>query len=181
MQPQKLSAENAEKLKRIYLKYRHFLYRNAAFPVLKEHALSEDAVQETFEKISRYLDKIDEAEERSTKAFLLVTCKHVAIDIYNRKMKLNFNADLADEIETEEAPDSDILEKCVHKETRETIINKVKTLDPRYQTVFFLRYGKDFSYDTIGELLDIEPATARKRIERVRAKLFASLRKEDDE
>ncbi len=177
---EKLSREDAEKLKRIYLKYRHFLYRNAAFPILADHALSEDAVHETIEKISRCLYKIDESEERKTKGFLLTTCRRVAFNINKKRMRLNKNADLADEIDAVQDPAVDIQAAYVNKETREDIVRKVKALNPGYQLTFFLRYAREWSYDEIATFMEIEPPAARKRIERIRQKLIGSLRKEDD-
>ena len=176
----KLSNEDAEKLKRIYLKYRHFLYRNAAFPILNDHALSEDAVHETIEKISRCLYKIDESEEGRTKGFLLETCRNAARDIYNKRTRLNKNADLADEIDVVQDPAVDIQMAYVNKEMREEIVRKVKTMHPGYRLTFFLRYARDWSYDEIAEYMEIEPPAARKRIERIRRKLVGCFRKEDD-
>lgn len=180
MQNLKLSNEDADKLQRLYLAYRHFLYRNGAYPILKEHALCEDAVHETFVKLARNLDKIDETEERKTKAFLLVVCKRISINIYNKRVKLNKNADLTDEIEVMQTPQSDILSSYVNKETRDRIVKRVKALDPENQAIFFLRYGREWSYDKIADCLEIEAPAARKRIERIRAKLIGYFRKEDD-
>ncbi len=178
MKRKALSREGANKLQRVYLKYRVFLFRNAAFPILKEHALSEDAVQETFAKLIGHEHKIDESDERKTKNFLATVCKHVAIDIYNKRTKLNQNAALIEEIDTMQNHETDLLSAYLDKEQRDMLVAKAKTLDPKYQSVFFMRFEHDYSYEEISAVLSLTPATVRKRMERLRDKLINLLEKE---
>ncbi len=178
MKRKKLDRENGNKLQRVYLQYRVFLFHNAAFPILKEHALAEDAVQETFTRLIGHVHKINESDERKTRNFLLTVCKHAAIDIYNKRNRLN-QASVSQEIlEAVPYQGIDLLSSYLDKELRDTLVTKVKTLDPIYQSVFFLRYSHEYTFEEIASILKLEPATVRKRMERIRNKLGYLLEKE---
>lgn len=170
--------ESGNKLQRVYLQYRAFLFHNAAFPILKDHALAEDAVQETFTRLIGHEHKIDEADVRKTKNFLATVCKHAAIDIYNKRTRLNQTPVSSEDLEAVPYQGADLLSSYLNKELRDALVTEVKTMDPIYQSVFFLRYSHEYSYEEIASVLNIEAATVRKRIERLRCKLGYFLEKE---
>jgi len=172
-------SQDVEKLKRIYIEHRRFLLGSVAFPILKEEALSEDAVQETFARLIGHEDKIEENNVRKTRGFLATVCKHVAFDIYNSRMKLNKNANLADEIDTAPSHEDDLLTAYIAKEGQRALMDKIKTLEPMYQSVFYMKELFHYSYEEIGQILKVEPATARKRMERARVRLCKMVGEEE--
>ncbi len=170
MKRRKLTGENAQKMQKVYLEHRKFLYF-VAYSIVKDHALAEDAVHDTFANLIGHEEKIDENNVRKTKSFLAAICKHEAIDIYNKRVRLNKNANLADEIDTMPDYETDLLATYLEKEKWETLVARVRKMDPTYQSIFELRFKFDYSCDEIAQILKIEPTTVRKRIERMRDRL----------
>ena len=139
---------------------------------------AEDVVQETFIRVSKHLHKIDEQDEKRTKNFLLVICKNISLNYLQRQKKMVPDDGLYDKIDTGLEPEKDSLNIVIGRESIQELVDIIKTLKEPYREVIFLRFYHGLSYDEIAKLLQIEPATARKRIERARVKLMNLIGKE---
>ena len=77
-------------------------------------------------------------------------------------------------------PDSkaDPAEIALSRMTVQKIMELLNRLPPIYREVLDLRLLRDWSYDTIAEILGITPETARKRFERGRRMILDALAEE---
>jgi len=168
-----------DKLVRLYERYKDMLFRFAR-TYFQNQSDAEDAVQETFARIAKHLNKIDEKDEKRTRSFLFIICRNISLNMLKKQKKLVPDDGLYDKIDTEMEPEKDSLSIVINRESARELIDAIKTLKEPYQDVVFLRFYHDFTYDEIAKLLQIEPATARKRIERARVQLAKVVGKESD-
>lgn len=173
--------EELEKTKRLYEKYKHLLL-NVANNILYDRKLSEDAVQEVFVKVIYNLHKINEIDCPRTRSFLVIICRNVAIDMYNKRTYLNKRNDTIDYI-AEEIEDraKNIDEIVISNENIQRIISAIKGLKPIYRDMLLLNKVHDFSANEISDMLNIHKDTVKKRITRAKSYLLDSLEERKDE
>lgn len=82
------SPEDKRKIEKLYEKYHKLMYV-IAYNILKHREDAEDAVIESWEKIIRHLDKINEIDCQETKSFFVIVVERTAIDYYRRNKKRN--------------------------------------------------------------------------------------------
>ncbi len=172
------SIADAEKLERIYVQYREFLLRIAK-QILTDGTSAEDAVQNTIIKVMGNEDKIDEADVKKTQGYLATICTREAINIYNNRTQLNRDADFVEEADPTRAYENEVLKRYIEKESIAAVQEKARMLDKKYYTVFLMRFLYEYSYEKIAEELHVSPAAARKRVERIKAKLGILAEKEE--
>lgn len=160
----------------IYNKYSKFMYK-VAYNILKDNFLAEDAVQQAFIKIIKNLDKIDKTFDNKTRNFIAVITKNTAIDIYNKYK----NEPIAIDCDyTSDTKYDDISCIVINKETLKRLKEHIKELKPIYQIPLILNAIQELSVNEIAEILDLNPKTVQKRLERARAQLIKALDKEDN-
>ena len=178
----RISNKESDKLAILYKKYRDRM-RMQAYPILKDDALAEDAVHQSFLKIMQYLDRIDMEDDGKTISFLNIVCRNVAKDMYQ---KLKPESAASDYIEVTELVGEDVsyftnepFEKLVQKESLNTLRKTVKLLPLIYQDVLELELFHHYSLKEIAKLLNLRYDTVKKRSERGRKMLGDLLRKEE--
>lgn len=159
-----------EKVKRLYIKYRGMLFQ-IANEILNNYELAEDAIHDTFIRVIDNLHKIDENNYHKTASYLAIICRNVSINIYNSKTYLNNNPDVIDKL----FDGMDPLDMVINDEAVRRLIDTIKTLPFQYSDILFLKYYHGLNYEEISKLLDINQATARKRVERAKNKLLSIL------
>lgn len=163
-----------EELKIAYLfkKYR-FLMFEKAYEILRDEYLAEDAVQQSFVRIMKNIHKIQDADSHKTRAFLVIICRNIAINMYHKCIK---NAQhYEDAVENSYIDPLDIvIDNIVQRQT----VDYIHKLKPIYQEILILRYYFDYDYDTIASLLHISNDMARKRFERGKGELLKLLNKD---
>lgn len=163
------------KLERLYKEYKNIMFY-VANNILHDNFLAEDAVHQSFVKICNSLHKIDEPDCRKTRNFLVIICKHVAIDMYNTGKK-----QVEDELNENISSHHDIVSDIViSNDNMDKFGAIVKELNPIYQEVIFLRFFRDFSVEEISAMKNISKKTVQKRIERARKQLLELLGKEGE-
>ena len=127
--------EDKIKFEDIFNSYKKTMYY-IANSILKDEHYSHDAVQNSFLKIIKHIDKIEDVKCNKTKGFIVTIVRNSSIDIY-RKLQIEKNKvrKLENEILSfeQEVYDTDTLPNKV-----EVAILK---LPERYKQVFFLKYG----------------------------------------
>lgn len=157
--------EDKTKFEDIFNSYKKTMYY-VANGILKDEHYSHDAVQNSFFKIIKHIDKIENVKCNKTKGFIVTIVRNSSIDIY-RKLQIEKNKVLKLEEEMQ------VFEKEVY-DTND-LSNKVEIailkLPERYKQVFFMKYSQGFHDDKISEILDISPSTVRTRVKRGKEKL----------
>lgn len=135
--------------------------------VLRDEYLAEDAVHDAFLRIAKNIGYIDFS--LSPRNLLLTIVKNVALTLKSRREReiLTFDsvgiyfAESSYDLEAHYDTVSDI----------DVILKIVDAMPHEYGTVFRLRYTYDLTYNQISSLLDISVDSAKKRIQRIKARV----------
>lgn len=118
----------------------------------KDRQTAEDAVQETFLKTVRYLDRY--VHKGKFRAFLYQVAANTCVDMWRKKHQ------------EEQIPDT--LECLEHgysrAETEMDFILLIKELPKEQREIIYLRYAHDLTMREIGQILDLPVRTVQSRL-----------------
>ncbi len=166
--------EEKSKFTQLYEKYGK-LMKYVARLKLKDEYLAEDALHNTFIKLTRYLNNIEEVDCHKTKRFVVLVTESVVTDML-RKDK-HYPHDSYDELEPTVAYEEDALDKIAVQE----LMGMIARLPEKYRDVLELRAYHGLEEKQIADLIGITYAATRKRLERARALLSQELKKREEE
>lgn len=153
--------EEKSKFKQLYDKYRNLMFF-CAREILKDDGLAEDAVQEAFIKLTKYLKKINDIECNKTKHFIVIIVESTSKDIYRREKK-QMNVSWEEIEENYHFPQMERVEAVSELTDVEKAIMKLPAI---YRKIFRMKYVWGYSNSEIGEILNIRQSTLRQRIAR---------------
>lgn len=163
------------KLERLFTEHHIPMYM-AAFKILNDQQLSEDAVQETFMKSSEQFMLLDENDYFRTRKYLVIACENTAKDIYNRNKKIKEDPTDNIEIFSKEISIDDLI---ISRENISRIRELISELDDNSRNVILLKTANvNYSIKDIAVVLSISTDAARKRLARARQKIKILLTKE---
>lgn len=164
-----LPPSDRRKLEEIYNKYCKKMY-SAAFFILKNQSDAEDAVQNSFLKITKKLSELYEKDEPALRGYLLTIASNESYNILrNRK-------DYIPEDEIPEPSDNtDITVKVEEGAEFEYAEKVMRGMDDRYRAPLYLRYVMGFSLKETAVQLGRGEATVRSQISRGLAMLKKAL------
>ena len=148
--------------------------KRRAYSILKDNGWAEDAVQWTFMKLLRHMDKIDDPYSERTRCYLYTilinNCytiikknnKYYLMDDYT--MQMNYGMKL---VEPDESLDHIICEE---------LLNDVRKIPEIYSNLLILYAVYNYSMQEISDMLELKPATVRKRVQRGR-EMLAKIKK----
>ena len=155
----------------IYRKYYKFMVAKA-YDILKNMPDAEDAVQETFYRISCNVEDFMHPERPETVALISIYTHNVAVNMYNKKKRqMNLFDQSGDFEEMAEAcidPDEDIEQLVINNETVDIVRFAVNRLDNPYRQVVLLKYFYNMKNIEIAEYLGIDHNTINWRIFRAK-------------
>ena len=167
-----------EKLERIYTQYGGIMYKEA-YNILQDSHLAEDAVQQSFIKLMKCIDKIDEYTSARTVNFMKIICRNAAIDIYQNRTYLNTKEDAAELLEDfDEIMVSGPSELVIDNESAEKVTAAIESLPNTYKDIILLEKIHGYSKEDIMSLLNINEEAVKKRMTRAKVKLLEALNKE---
>ncbi|MBQ7875815.1 MAG: sigma-70 family RNA polymerase sigma factor [Clostridia bacterium] len=164
-------SERELKIERLYHSYKKLLYK-VAFDILQDGALSEDAVHDTFLRVMKNLNKIDEENCPRTRNFLVVICRNVAL---NMKTKYIADCELQDNMQSSQESVESII---AGQDALEKLTDIINTLDPIYRDVFILRRVHKLSRHEIAKIMNLSTETVKKRLTRAREQIEEKAKKE---
>lgn len=155
--------ENEQKLKELIDQYGDGLLR-MCFLYLHDMQLAEDALQDTYVKIYKNLDKFrgNSSEKTWVTRIAINVCKS-----YLRKpwyKNLSFLEDFSNEPQTADVINDD------------TVLKAISELKPKYREVVLLYYYREIKLKDIAEILKISESAAAVRLSRARDRLKISLK-----
>lgn len=162
----------------LYLTHKK-LMKIKVYEILKDDSLAEEAVNEAFVKLLKYLHKIqiDEIDSHKTKNFMVIISKRAAQDIIMRENRYKT-------VSIEELTEFNI--ECLrYNDNVDDLLNvgsvkKVIGMMPEiYREVLMLKVYYDLSDANIALQLNISNSAVRKRLQRARAILYELLKMEN--
>lgn len=159
-----------EKFNAVYEHYKKIMY-NAAFAILNNDGLAQEAVQESFLKIARNIGKISDAGSGRTAGFVIIITRNTALTILQKENRFVPVADCED-IEDVSLPD---IEAVISGSGLGIVMDIISDMDVKYRDTMVLKYLYGYSYAEIAELLEITQKNVMMRIYRGRLYLKSRL------
>lgn len=145
----------------LYNKNNQKAYR-IAYSILKNEAMSEDAVSEAFLNIAKSFEKIHNLNSHKLDRYVVITIRNTALSMLkSEKMYINAEKFEDDEQYFENADflEYDHLQECIKK------------LSYTDQEILYLRFSLDLDYKQISAALNISNAASRQRLRYAKHKL----------
>lgn len=152
----------------IYSSYKKLMLYQAN-RILGDTHDTEDVVHESFLKIIKIIDQIDNPKCPKTRSLVVTIVERTAIDHYRRRKKLQ--TVVIDE-EYINVPDPKNIEG-IHQKTDLAVA--MATLPTKYREVLLLRYDNGFSEAEVAQLLSLSQENVHKIIYRAKNKLAKAL------
>ena len=155
--------DQANKIEYIYNKYHVDMLRFAQSRLkrlgIKDYqTLSEDAVQNSFLKIVKYVDKIDlSVSQKELKAYIFSIVANETINIRS-DYEQEFSIDDISEC------DDSFIQKLEVKEYYDKVVKYISEMDEKYSITMFYHYFKELSVDEISEIMGISKKTVYTRL-----------------
>lgn len=140
-----------------------------AYGILKNHHNAEEAVSNAFFTAARNFKTIASLTALQQGAYLKITVKNAAIDIY-RKEK-NQNSTPLEEIENFGDVSDDISDEVLSEMNYNRVVEAIRSLPENYAEPLYLFHVQDMSINGIANTLCISEETVKKRLQRARQKL----------
>lgn len=170
----------ADKVEYVYNTYHEDMLRFAKSR-LKKAGLpcylidAEDAVQNAFVKITKYIKKIDfDTSSMEIRMYLFSVVSNEATNIIKDYKYFDDIEDYVDVISDER-----FFEEIKVRENYQEVMTAIEKLDEKYSITFLYHYHRDMSVKEIAELMGISEKTVYTRLERGRKLLLEILREED--
>jgi len=135
----------------------------AVMRIVNNTAVAEEILQETFIK---FLQKADSGRSEGFKTFLIRISHNLAIDYIKKHVRLQNTGYSENEIDYrnyESESDARML--------RDTIIERLSSMHPRYVKIFTLRVDFRMGYEEIGEILKIPKRSLMRYVEHIKQKM----------
>lgn len=167
-----------EKIERIYSTYHEHMMKYA---VSKLQAMgrtnytydAEDAVQNAFMKIAKYIDSIDFSRgEKDVKNYCFAVLSNEICNVLNYNQE-NFEVDEGCFFESDY--NYDFVEELEIKEKYEEVVSAIEALDERYSTTLFLAVCREMTPYEIADMMGITVKTVYTRLTRGKKLLFELL------
>lgn len=167
------SEADRSKLEIIYREYKNLMLY-VANGILGDQNDSEDVVHQSFLKLMKVIQKIDEPKCHKTRALVVTIVERTAIDLYRRRQKLETVSFDEEDVSALSVSDTDAAA------TRLDLASAIAALPARYRQVLLLRYDSGFSCREIAGLLSMSEPNVRKTIQRAKEKLGELLEEGDE-
>lgn len=165
---------------RIYLQYSDDIFRRV-YGILRNREDTEDAVQDTWQKIYVHLGKLREMDDKVLRAYIMSIAKNHAITIFRKRKKeeeLMCDADIADVAES--LGEGEFFASFDGAE-RTVILSCIEKLGEKYGDVLVYYYLHGHSIKEISKLMNVSPNTVGSRLARARMKLYELLKEEKED
>ncbi|MFE5321488.1 RNA polymerase sigma factor [Paenibacillus sp. NPDC056579] len=161
------------------MEFYRFVY-GAIIIIVKEHAATEDIIQESFLKVIKSIPTLE--NESKLRAWIRVIVKNTTFN-HLRKNKKNRNEVDVESVfikdSVDYATDAETLENEVELKVMVEAIDKcLKELKPEYQVLVELRWKHGMSYKEIADFLDINEQTVKYKLHRARVAIKKRFLKE---
>ncbi|MEA4890933.1 MAG: sigma-70 family RNA polymerase sigma factor [Peptococcaceae bacterium] len=173
--PKQLPPEMIVKIFELY----HKTMLAMAYEFLKDTHKAEDVVQEVFERLSKYKLDIYNPYSVKTRCLMKVMVRNAALTYREKDSRLPtmpFQDELYREIDYID-PERHYLEKSDYLR----IMDIIEKMDPTIRDAMKLKYGLGMPTEEISQVLGVNYALTRYRIQRGRVLLRAALEKEREE
>ena len=160
------------------------MMKSLALSILKDHQLSEDAVQEALVKLHRYSDRIDNIDSKAARNYVYTVIRNEAITIKRKEEKRNtYETDVQFD---EESALNNIEGQLDIEEFRNKygfsmeVSDMLDQLSLTDKDILTYKYSFGYSFKEISKIMDMSRDAVYKRHKRALDKLRSILEAEDE-
>lgn len=157
-------------LTRIYNDY-HKLMGFTAKKLLKDHQLTEDAVQQTFVKLINNVSTIKRLPKDKIKPYIFITLRNTVFDMIDQNKKYYLDDTLDEKAVVNDSIENEVIQKIQTQE----IIKQLNKLSENDVIILQLTYLLGLKECQIAKQLDISVSAVKKRRERAKTRLYKNL------
>ena len=157
-----VTPEEKIKVEALYEEYDRLMYYVAS-RILHSHEDVEDAVMESWIRIIRYLDKINEVICPQTKSFIVIIVERISINIYNKNKKNRDN-----QIDIDNCEKSPFFSTMDSELSDSETYADLKKIQKKYGEVLILYYMHEMSVKEISQIVGVSVDAVNKRLQRGR-------------
>lgn len=163
-----------DSLEDLFIRFYQSVYK-AAFFIIKDRGLAEDAAQDAFVKAYHKLDQL--RDPNKAEAWLTRIAMNSARDLLRRRKRVvvALERDLPDN----EAPNNPE-QAFLAAEERETVLTALLDLGPNYQDVVYLKYYRELTTKQISLFLEIPEGTVKTRLRKARLTIASKIKATED-
>lgn len=147
--------EEKDKFEELYHRYKKIVYY-IALEYMSQNSLADDATQETFLKLTKYIDKLEKIDSPQTLSFIGIVTRSVCIDILRSEKAYKKNT---------ETFHNEIMN---NRDNIHILLDKLKSLPEIYRDALMLKYYFDMPNRQIADICNVSQETIRKRIQRAK-------------
>jgi len=159
--------DERDKFEYIYSKYKNLLLYKA-YEILKDYALSEDAVSEAFIRIYRNLHKIDDPKSNKAVAFIVTITRNAALTMLKKE-----KGNVVEEYDETKPDDYNLENHIISEMSSEAVYSMLNGMQEDMRNVFIMKYAYDMTHKEIGRTLGISENNVTVKLHRARKKLAA--------
>jgi len=159
--------DERDKFEYIYSKYKNLLLYKA-YEILKDYALSEDAVSEAFIRIYRNLHKIDDPKSNKAVAFIVTITRNAALTMLKKE-----KGNVVEEYDETKPDDYNLENHIISEMSSEAVYSMLNGMQEDMRSVFIMKYAYDMTHKEIGRTLGISENNVTVKLHRARKKLAA--------
>lgn len=163
------------KIEEIYNNYKNQMFY-AAYKILNDRSLAEDAVHDAFLGIAKNISKLNSFEPKRLRSYVITCARHAAL-MYLRK---SANYELVDINSLHHLADENGINKLNELETVDFATSIIKKLPAKYSETMYLHFVLGLSAKEIAAQLSQNTNTVRQHISRGR-KLFIDIMKKGEQ
>lgn len=144
--------------------------KRKAYSILKDRGWAEDAVQITFEKVLRHIEKIEDPYSPRTKAYLSTIISHDCFEM----IRQNKRYCLMDDETMQTGFGSRMIEGDNASENLmyQSLVKDIYRIPDIYADLLIMHAVHHYTLQEISEMMELKPATVRKRLQRGREMLW---------
>ena len=168
---------NHGKVEQIYNTYHDYMMKYAVSKLQAAGRTNfmydaEDAVQNAFMKIVKYIDNIDFSRgEKDVKNYCLaILCNEVCNVLSDNQENYEFDEELCS------GNEYNIIEELEMKEIYNEVVERIKVMDEKYSTTLYLVLCKENTVNEVAEMMGLAPKTVYTRLARGKELLLNSLK-----
>lgn len=167
--------DDAAFMEELYRTHYRLLY-GKALQIMRHAADAEDVVSESFLQLIRRIDTLRSLESNKLRAYLVITVKHTAINLYHRRSRRLQHS--GGELQ-EHMQDSGVAgpeQQALSCDGVEGIKQAIRCLPHQVQTAMMMRYFQQLSDQEIADSMGLKPVSVRALLSKGRKRLQEMLR-----
>ena len=136
-----------------------------AYGITRDKHLAEDAVQESFLRITKNLERLEDIYSPETRGYILTITRNASLSVLKVRNGITNRECPLDEIENVQES-CDLEQEVISKVGFEELVSTIRELPKIYADVLYMDWVMDLSIHEISVQLGLQEDTVKKRINR---------------